>query len=114
MKRLSILISAATLCVSANMAFAQAQDHSQHTGIPAHTEPAAQMSSGEIVKIDKETAKLTIKHGPLVNLKMPGMTMAFKVKNPKMLDQVAAGDKVSFVAENVQGALTVTTLEVVK
>jgi Cu/Ag efflux protein CusF len=114
MKHLSILISAATLCVGATMASAQAQDHSQHTATPTHTQTAVQMSSGQIVKIDKEAAKLTIKHGPLVNLKMPGMTMAFKVKNPEMLDQVAAGDKVRFVAENVQSALTVTALEAVK
>lgn len=114
MKRLSILISAAALCAGAATASAQAQDHSQHAGAATHTEAAARMSSGQIVKVDKESAKLTIKHGELANLKMPGMTMAFRVNNPKMLDQVAVGDKVRFVAENVQGALTVTTLEAVK
>lgn len=118
MKRFSNLFSAATLSACALIALpaasALAQGHSQHAGAPISREPAVQMSSGEIVKVDKDAAKLTIKHGPLKNLKMPGMTMAFKVKNPAMLDQVKAGDKVSFVAESVQGALSVTTLEVTK
>jgi Cu/Ag efflux protein CusF len=45
---------------------------------------------------------------------MPGMTMAFKVKNAAMLDQAKTGDKIGFVAEKVNGALTVTRLEPVK
>lgn len=111
MKRFSNLLSAATLTMCAIVALpaasALAQDHSQHAGA------TVQMSSGEIVKVDKEAAKLTIKHGPLTNLKMPPMTMAFKVRNPAMLEQVKAGDKVRFIAESVEGALTVTALEAV-
>ena len=40
----------------------------------------AAMSDGEIKKIDKGASKVTIKHGPLANLDMPGMTMVFRVK----------------------------------
>lgn len=69
------------------------------------------MSWGEIVKVDRAAAKLTIQHGPLSNLNMPGMTMNFKAGNAAMLDQVKAGDKVHFVAEKINGVLTVTTLE---
>jgi Cu(I)/Ag(I) efflux system protein CusF len=36
------------------------------------------------------------------------MTMVFRVKEPKMLDQVKAGDKVKFQAEKIGGAFTVT------
>ena len=39
------------------------------------------------------------------------MTMVFRVKDPAMLDQVKAGDKISFVAEAPNGQLTVTRLE---
>ena len=42
------------------------------------------------------------------------MTMVYKVKNPAMLEQVKAGDKVDFVAESVNGVLTVTKIEGVK
>ncbi|MGV7240224.1 copper-binding protein [Caballeronia sp. M23-90] len=69
------------------------------------------MSHGEVKKVDMSTGKMTIKHGPLENLGMEGMTMAFKVKDPAMLSQVKVGDKIDFVAEEVNGALTVTKLE---
>ena len=38
----------------------------------------------------------------------------FKVKEPSMLDKVKQGDKVRFVVEKVNGALTVTSIEAVK
>lgn len=69
------------------------------------------MSRGEIRKVDTAAGKLTIKHGPLDNLGMGAMTMVFKVKDPAMLSQVKAGDKIDFVAEDVDGALTVVELK---
>lgn len=69
------------------------------------------MSHGEIRKVDTSAGKLTIKHGPLENLGMDAMTMVFKVKDPAMLSQVKVGDKIDFVAEEVNGALTVVKLQ---
>lgn len=69
------------------------------------------MSSGEVKKVDKSAGKMTIKHGPLQNLGMDGMTMVFRVKDPGMLEQVKVGDKINFVAEEPNGQLTVTKLE---
>ena len=69
------------------------------------------MSHGEIRKVDTAAGKLTIKHGPLDNLGMDAMTMVFKVKDPAMLSQVKAGDKIDFVAQDVDGALTVVELK---
>jgi Cu/Ag efflux protein CusF len=71
----------------------------------------AGMSHGEIKKVDAAAGKLTIKHGPLENLGMDAMTMVFKVKDPAMISQVKVGDKIDFVAEEVDGALTVTKLQ---
>ncbi len=71
----------------------------------------AGMSHGEIRKVDATAGKLTIKHGPLENLGMDAMTMVFKVKDPAMISQVKVGDKIDFVAEQVDGALTVTKLQ---
>ncbi|WP_229724169.1 copper-binding protein [Oxalicibacterium solurbis] len=82
--------------------------HAQNA--PATTDASAAMSSGEIKKVDKSTGKLTIKHGPLVNLGMDGMTMNFKVSDPAMLDAVKPGDKVNFIAEEPNGQLTVTKI----
>ena len=78
----------------------------------ANTGSSAQdMASGEVKKVDKEAGKITIKHGPLANLDMPGMTMVFRVKDASMLNQVKAGDQIKFMAEKVDGALAVTKLE---
>jgi Cu/Ag efflux protein CusF len=74
----------------------------------------SELSDGEVRKVDKEAKKITIKHGPLANLDMPPMTMVFQVKEPAMLDQVKAGDKVKFQAEKVDGAFTVTKIEPAK
>ena len=77
-------------------------------------QPAGATVDGEVQKIDKEAGKVTLKHGPIPNLDMPGMTMVFRVKDPAMLDLVKAGDKVRFSAEKAGGALTVTQMTVVK
>jgi Cu/Ag efflux protein CusF len=42
------------------------------------------------------------------------MTMVFRVSDPKLLDGLNQGDKVRFAAENIQGAVTVTAIQVVK
>jgi Cu(I)/Ag(I) efflux system protein CusF len=77
----------------------------------AATPNAMPLSEGEIKKVNMDTAQLTIQHGPLTNLHMPGMTMSFKVKDAAMLQQVKPGDKVHMSIEKVDGALTVTTLQ---
>jgi len=71
----------------------------------------ADLSDGEVRKVDKSAKKITIRHGPLANLDMPPMTMVFQVKDPAMLEQMKAGDKVKFQAEKVGGAYTVTKIE---
>jgi Cu(I)/Ag(I) efflux system protein CusF len=69
------------------------------------------MTHGEIRKVDKDAGKVTIKHGPLINLEMPAMTMVFRVKDAAMLDTVKEGDKVKFVATRENGEITVIRLE---
>ena len=65
-------------------------------------------------KVDKAQGKLILKHGPLANLKMPGMSMVFRVEEANWMDQVKSGDSVRFLADRVNGVFTVTRLEVVK
>jgi Cu(I)/Ag(I) efflux system protein CusF len=74
----------------------------------------AVMSDGVVRKIDLSAGKITIKHGPLVNLDMPGMTMVFRVQSPELLEKVKAGDTVKFHAEDINGVLTVTAIEKVQ
>ena len=74
----------------------------------------AQLADGEIRKVDKDAGKLTIKHGDIKSLDMPPMTMAFRVKEPAMLDDVKAGDRVKFDARKEGGQYVVTTIEQAK
>ncbi len=101
---------AALLCAPA---FAGNDAHGSH-GMDHGTTAAAAMAEGTVKKLDKSAGKLTIAHGPLENLGMPGMTMVFRTKDPAMLDQVKAGDKIRFTAERINGAFTVTALEPAK
>ena len=75
---------------------------------------AQAFSDGEIRRVDKDAKKLTIKHGPIPNLNMDSMTMVFQVKDPAMLDQVKAGDKIRFHADKIGGQYTVTKIEASK
>ena len=100
MKTIGTLFAALALAVSA-VTFA----------LPAQ---AAEFTKGVVKKIDTKAKKVTIDHEDLKNLDMPAMTMVFQVKDPAMLDQVKAGDKVRFVAEKTGGAYTVTKIESAK
>ena len=75
---------------------------------------AQALTEGEVRKVDKEAKKITIKHGPMPALDMPAMTMVFQVRDPAMLEQVKAGDKVKFEAQKLGGAFTVTAIEKAK
>jgi Cu/Ag efflux protein CusF len=106
------LAACAGLALAAANASAQAHDHGQHDATPAAAQDVSTaLSEGEIRKVDKDAGTLTIKHGPLNNLNMSGMTMVFKAQDTAMLDKAKAGDRIRFRAERVNDALTVTRLE---
>jgi Cu/Ag efflux protein CusF len=75
---------------------------------------AADMTDGEVRKIDKDTKKITLKHAEIKSLDMPPMTMVFQVRDPAMLDAVKPGDKVKFAVEMAGTTMVVTELSVVK
>lgn len=93
-------ITAAALVLAAASGFAQT--------------PAPDMAEAEIRKVDRDARKITLKHGPIKNLDMPPMTMVFQVRDAKMLDNLKAGDKVRFSADQQQGAYVVTAVEKVE
>jgi Cu(I)/Ag(I) efflux system periplasmic protein CusF len=66
---------------------------------------------GTVQKIDSAQGKITLKHGPIRNLDMEGMTMVFAAADPEMLKSVKVGDKVEFEADRVNGRITVTKLK---
>jgi Cu(I)/Ag(I) efflux system protein CusF len=71
----------------------------------------SEAAEGEVIKIDKSVAKITLRHGPIKNLDMPGMSMVFKIRDVAMLDKLAIGDKVRFRAEKINGAIYVTEIQ---
>lgn len=75
---------------------------------------AEDSAEGEVRRIDKSAGKLTLRHGPIKNLDMPGMTMAFTVKDPALLDKIDKGDKVRFSAVQEGSKMVVTAIEAVK
>jgi len=112
------IIAAASLAFAfgahAQTAPASASEHASHHPAAASAAATPTTTDGEVRRVDKEQGKITLRHGPISNLDMPGMTMVFKVADPKMLDMVKEGDKVKFGADKVNGVLTVTTIESAK
>ena len=107
-----LIIGLAAVVVFAPAVYADS-GHNKKSAAGA-TQPPSAMAEGEVRKVDKDAKKITIKHGPLQKLDMPAMTMVFQVKDPAMLDQVKAGDKIKFDAEKLGGAFTVTKIEPAK
>ena len=104
------------LLLSGTAAIAGAQEgahagHGPHEHAGHEAPAAAELTEGEVKKVDKDAGKLTLRHGELKNLNMAAMTMVFRVKDAAMLDQVKVGDKVKFAAERVGGAITVVQLQ---
>jgi len=117
MKKLNAL-----LLISALLAGAASSHAASHGGAPMTgdakkdmtTKTDAEMADGEIRKVDIENKKITIKHGVIKNLDMPGMTMVFQVKDDALLNKAKVGDKIRFSAEQSGSALVVTEIEATK
>jgi len=115
MQRILSLITTTALALAAPLAV-HADDAHHKTDAAAAGAPAADATTtaGVVKKVDRDQGKITIQHGPLVNLGMPAMTMVFRVKEPEMLDKVTAGDNIQFVADKIDGTFTVTKIEAAK
>ncbi|MBA1349380.1 copper-binding protein [Rhizobium indicum] len=72
---------------------------------------AQEFTKGVVNKVDAKANKVTIKHEELKNLDMPAMTMVFRVEDPALLERLKEGSKIEFVAERVNGKLTVTEVK---
>jgi Cu/Ag efflux protein CusF len=104
----------AVLLALALVAPAYAQAPAPH----AHGAPAAkagsEMYEGQVRRVNKETRRVTLAHGPLKAFDMPSMTMAFPVKDAKQLAPLKEGDKVRFALEQFGEDLVITRIEAVK
>lgn len=117
MNAISKLTLAMLMAAATSLAAAQDATHAGHgahgaNGHAGHQAAApAELTDGEVKKIDKDAGKITLRHGEIRNLDMAAMTMVFRVTDPAMLDQVKTGDKVKFAADRVNGAMTVVKMQ---
>jgi Cu(I)/Ag(I) efflux system protein CusF len=116
------LLTASILMVISLQGFAADMHNHDHDSMKDMQMPMNDKASGnpsdiatkteaEVRKVNKAQGKITLKHGDIKNLDMPGMTMMFKIKDPAMLNGIAPGDKVTFTAERVNGDIVVTSLK---
>lgn len=82
----------------------------EHGGMQMN-QAAGELTDAEVRKVDRETGKLTLRHGPIASLDMPTMTMVYGVKDPTVLEHLSVGDKVKFAAEKTDGGYAVTKIE---
>lgn len=120
LKNLSIMaVATAALYLTAALP-AHADDMPMHEGgmdsMPMHGDKADMgemhaMTTAEVRKIDREAGKITLKHGEIMHMGMPPMTMVFRVKDMAILEGIAEGDKVEFDVIQDQGQMVVTQLK---
>lgn len=72
---------------------------------------ASEYTKGVVKKVDAKAGKVTIIHEELPNLDMPAMTMVFRTIDAAMLEKMKQGDEIEFIADRVNGKLTVTELK---
>jgi Cu(I)/Ag(I) efflux system periplasmic protein CusF len=77
--------------------------------LPLTAETGTQMSDGEVRRLTED--RVTLRHGPIDNLKMPPMTMVFRVALPDQLEGLEVGDSVRFRAEQDGGSYVVTEIQ---
>ena len=110
---LKLVLSTTALAISAlvgNPVFVQMNMDHGKMGMAA----APGMTDGEVRKIDKDAGKITIKHGDIKHMDMPGMTMVFVAKDKALLDKTSVGAKIQFMVTNENGQMTVTDIQPAK
>jgi Cu/Ag efflux protein CusF len=81
--------------------------------IAATAASAQQALRGSITKVDEANGKITIQLTPAgtVGASGAGNTEDFKVQDGLMYNALQSGDKVTFTAETINGAKTITKLQ---
>ncbi len=67
--------------------------------------------TGEVKRVKADSGKITIKHDPIPNLDMPGMTMVFRTEEGTDISQYKKGDKVAFTVIEKDGKMMIVSIE---
>ena len=120
MRHCTLTASALTIALLSPWALAQ---HAHHDAAPApaaaNPSPAPAAAPGdalpwveaEVRRVDAGNGKLTLRHGPIPNLDMPPMTMAFTVADPALLQGVQSGDRIRVTVRHLNGQYTVMAVQ---
>ena len=92
MKRSALAAALALACVSAAVA-------------------STEWVRAEVVKVDAERKRVTLKHAPIRMVKMKAMTMSFKVTDVALLAPLKVGEKVRVEVQVVDDDLAVSRIE---
>ena len=106
----ALLLSALLISIALPASGGGAQTQHDHASADV-SQPAASMTEGEVKKVDQANGKITLRHGDIKHLDMPGMTMVFTVANKALLAQLKPGDKVQFLVVDQGGKLVVTDIQ---
>lgn len=109
-----VVIGIAVLSATALPLVAAAQSEHMAHHPTATSSVQTEMTKGVVKRVERDAGRVTIAHEPLLNLRMPAMTMTFLVKDRAWLAGLTEGATVRFVAESVKGELVVVALEQMK
>jgi len=67
--------------------------------------------AGEVRKVKPKSGKITIRHEPIPNLDMPGMSMVFRVDEGIDISQFKKGETVEFTVVEKDGKMVILSIE---
>lgn len=65
---------------------------------------------GEVKKVKAKSGKITIKHEPIPNLDMPGMSMVFRIAEGVDISEYKKGDAVEFTVIERDGKMVILSI----
>ena len=113
MNTIQRLLTISALAMGAALPLAGHAQVSPNSGQTSAPTPAS-MTDGEVKKVDLDNGKITLKHGDIKNLDMPGMTMVFTVRDKGQLTNLKPGDKVQFMVVQEGGKMIITDIQPVR
>lgn len=108
----AIIITTTSLASLTAASFVHADDTTTHAeaGTELQAESDLPLVTGEVKKVKPKSGKITIKHGEIANLEMPGMTMVFRTEEGTDISQFKKGDLVEFTVEEKDGKLVIVSI----
>jgi Cu(I)/Ag(I) efflux system periplasmic protein CusF len=94
MKRFTIAV---IVLAAVPLAFAQGMKEMDMKNMPMKSgTTGTHKATGVVKSVDTKSNTVTLAHEPVSSLKWPAMTMAFKADDPKLVQGLTTGQKVSF------------------